>query len=176
MLFRSWVIVVGFEDNREAVGWQLQQLIREVPAGPGLAVNVLADAAADPLWAALVEFAAWPDARLTFRANLLPSAVAAFCLQATDADGLLMQAHAGSGIVIGHAGGDLTAERAVAMLKGRLVTATAARGNLIVTRCPPAWKAALPVWGAPRDDAWLMRRVKDALDPRGLFNPGRFVV
>ena len=54
--------------------------------------------------------------------------------------------------------------------------AVAAQGNLIVTRCPPAWKAALPVWGAPRDDAWLMRRVKDALDPRGLFNPGRFVV
>jgi FAD/FMN-containing dehydrogenase len=29
------------------------------------------------------------------------------------------------------------------------------------------------VWGAPRGDAWLMRRVKDSLDPRGLFNPGR---
>ena len=87
-----------------------------------------------------------------------------------------LDAHAGSGIVIGHAGGDLTAERAAAMLEGRLAAATAARGNLIVTRCPPAWKAALPVWGAPRDDAWLMRRVKDALDPRGLFNPGRFVV
>jgi glycolate oxidase FAD binding subunit len=169
-----WVIVVGFEGNREAVGWQVQQLIREVPAGQGIAVNVLADTSADPLWAALVEFAAWPDARLTFQANLLPSAVAAFCLQ--EVDGLLVQAHAGSGIVIGHAGGDLTAERAAAMLEGRLAAATAARGNLIVTRCPPAWKAALPVWGAPRDDAWLMRRVKDALDPRGLFNPGRFVV
>jgi len=171
-----WVIVVGYEDNREAVGWQVQQLIREVPAGQGIAVNVLADSSADPLWSALVEFAAWPDARLTFQANLLPSAVAAFCLQETDADGLLLQAHAGSGIVIGHVGGDLTAERAAAMLKGRLATATAARGNLVVTRCPPAWKAALPVWGAPRDDAWLMRRVKDALDPRGLFNPGRFIV
>jgi glycolate oxidase FAD binding subunit len=171
-----WVIVVGFEGNREAVGWQVQQLIREAPAGQGIAVNVLADTSADPLWAALGEFAAWPDARLTFQANLLPSAVAAFCLQGADADGLLVQAHAGSGIVIGHAGGDLTAERAAAMLKGRLATATAARGNLIVTRCPPSWKAALPVWGTPRDDAWLMRRVKDALDPRGLFNPGRFVV
>jgi glycolate oxidase FAD binding subunit len=67
----------------------------------------------------------------------------------------------------------LTAERAAAMLKGLLTTATAAHGNLIVLRCPTAWKAALPVWGAPRGDAWLTRRVKDALDPRGLFNPGR---
>ena len=33
----------------------------------------------------------------------------------------------------------------------------------------------LPVWGRPRGDAWLMRQVKQALDPRRLFNPGRFV-
>jgi glycolate oxidase FAD binding subunit len=166
-----WVVVAGFEDNREAVSWQVQQLIKE--AG-GQAVTVLAEKAAEPLWSALVEFAAWPGARLTFKANVLPSAVAGFCVQAADLpDGLLLQAHAGSGIVIGHAGADLTPERAAAMLKGRLATATAARGNLIVPRCPPAWKAALPVWGAPRGDGWLMRRVKDALDPRGLFNPGR---
>jgi len=169
-----WILVVGFEDNREAVSWQVQQLIKEVPPGQGTAVTVLAEKSAEPLWSALVEFAAWPAARLTFKANVLPSAVADFCRQAADLpDGLLMQAHAGSGIVIGHASGDLTAERAAAMLKGRLATATAAHGNLIVTRCPPAWKAALPVWGAPRGDAWLMRRVKEALDPRDVFNPGR---
>ena len=27
----------------------------------------------------------------------------------------------------------------------------------------------------PRGDAWLMRAVKDRLDPRGVFNPGRFL-
>ncbi len=169
-----WTIIIGFEDNREAVSWQVQQLIREIPAGQGIAVNVLADTSADPLWAALVEFAAWEGTPLTFQANLLPSAVACFCQQSPE--GLLLQAHAGSGIVIGHAGGDLTLDAAAAMLKERLAAATAARGNLVVTRGPPAWKAMLPVWGAPRDDAWLMRRVKDALDPRGIFNPGRFIV
>jgi glycolate oxidase FAD binding subunit len=54
-------------------------------------------------------------------------------------------------------------------------TATAAQGNLVLLRCPTAWKATLPVWGEPRDDAWLMRTVKEKLDPRRLFNPGRFV-
>jgi glycolate oxidase FAD binding subunit len=171
-----WVLIVGFEDNREAVSWQVQQLIKEVPTGQAT-VTVLAEKAAEPLWSALVEFAAWPNARLTFQASLLPSAVADFCRQAMDLpDQLLLQAHAGSGIVIGHAVGDLTAERAAAMLKGRLATASAARGNLIVTLCPPAWKALLPVWGAPRGDAELMRRVKMALDPRDVFNPGRFLV
>jgi len=176
LLDSPWVLVAGFEDNREAVSWQVQQLIKEVAAGLGTAVTVLAEKSAEPLWSALTEFATWSEACLTFRANVLPSTVAAFCREAADLpDALLLQAHAGNGIVIGHAGGDLTAARAAAMLKGLLATAAAARGNLIVTHCPPAWKAGLPVWGAPRDDAWLMRRVKDALDPSGLFNPGRFL-
>ena len=29
--------------------------------------------------------------------------------------------------------------------------------------------------GAPRGDGWLMKKVKQQLDPRGVFNPGRFV-
>ena len=45
----------------------------------------------------------------------------------------------------------------------------------MVLRCPTAWKAVLPIWGLPRGDAWLMRTVKEKLDPRRLFNPGRFV-
>ncbi len=171
----EWVAAVGFEDNREAVSWQVRQLIKELPQ-PEAGVNVLADCAARPLWAALTEFAAWPEARLTFKANLLPGATAAFCRQA-DAlpEGLALKVHAGSGIVVGHAAGDLTPERAAAILKALLQTAAAARGNVVVTRCPPAWKAALPIWGAPRGDAALMRRVKQALDPRGSFNPGRFL-
>ena len=41
---------------------------------------------------------------------------------------------------------------------------------------PPVWKAALSVWGEPRGDAALMKAVRDKLDPRRLFNPGRFLV
>jgi glycolate oxidase FAD binding subunit len=70
----------------------------------------------------------------------------------------------------------LTVERAQAILNPLAERARAAQGNLVLPRCPPGWKRALPVWGTPRGDLWLMRRVKDALDPRGLFNPGRFVV
>jgi glycolate oxidase FAD binding subunit len=168
-----WVVVVGFEDTREAVHWQVQQLIRELSAEASL--NVLADRAAEPLWRALTEFPARPGAALTFKANLLPGATADFCRLA-DAlpDELLLQAHAGNGIVVGHAAGGLTPDRAAAMLKALLDSAAAAEGNVILPCCPPAWKTGLPVWGRPRGDAWLMRRVREALDPRGLFNPGRF--
>ena len=86
-----------------------------------------------------------------------------------------LQAHAGSGIVTGHVAGDLTPGRAAAMLKVLTAEARAAQGNVVVLRCPPPWKQALPIWGAARGDLGLMRSVKDKLDPRRLFNPGRFL-
>jgi glycolate oxidase FAD binding subunit len=139
-------------------------------------VDAWVGSAARRLWQALVEFAALPAARLTFKANLLPRAVADFCLQAAGSAGtLLLHAHAGSGIVLGHAVGDLPQERAATMLQPLQEAAAAAQGNLILPRCPAAWKKELPVWGRPRGDVALMRRVKDKLDPHRLFNPGRFV-
>jgi len=172
----DWIVAVGFEDNREAVAWQVRQLIQELPAGqvPGLEARV--SHAAEPLWRGLVEFPHRPEARLTIKANLLPSATAAFCLQAAALpEAPLLHAHAGSGIVVGHVDADLTPDRARAMLKELQDSAAAARGNVVILHCPAAWKTALPVWGAPRGDAWLMRSIKERLDPRRLFNPGRFV-
>ncbi len=61
------------------------------------------------------------------------------------------------------------------MLKKLQELATAARGNVVVLRCPAAWKTRCPSGALPRGDAWLMRAIKEKLDPRGLFNPGRFV-
>jgi glycolate oxidase FAD binding subunit len=170
-----WVLVVGFEDNRDTVSWQVQQLIKEFPDGNGRGFHVRAGAPAAPLWQALIEGPA-AEGALACKANLLPRAVADFCRQAVSLRaGVLVQAHAGNGIVQLQVPGDLTLDGAAAMLKTVLDAAVAAQGNLVLTRCPPAWKKTLPVWGAPRGDAWLMRRVKDKLDPRRLFNPGRFV-
>ncbi len=171
----AWVLVVGFEDNSESVSWQAQQLIKELPAGVCRGLDVRVGRAANTLWDALVELPA-AESRLTFKANLLPRAVAEFCRLADELpDGLQIQAHAGSGIVTGHAAESLTAERAAAMLNVLLGAAAKASGNVILPRCPEEWKRSLPVWGLPRGDLWLMRRVKEKLDSRRLFNPGRFV-
>jgi glycolate oxidase FAD binding subunit len=49
-------------------------------------------------------------------------------------------------------------------------------GAWVLTHCPLDWKQApLDVWGPVRGDRFLMRRLKAALDPRGLLSPGRFV-
>jgi glycolate oxidase FAD binding subunit len=170
----SWNAVVGFEDNMTAVAWQVRQLTTEMVAGRRL--DVWVGAPAEPLWRALVELPAWPEASLTFKANLLPHAVAAFCIRAGQLEEeLLLQAHSGNGIVIGHAPGDLTLARAQTMLRALADEAAKSQGNVLVLRCPPAWKETLPVWGVPRGDLALMRVVKEKLDPRRLFNPGRFV-
>ncbi len=171
----AWVVVVGFEENEQAVEWQVKQVLEEVSAAD-VEVNTVAGAVTEPLWQALVQLTDRPNATLSFKANLLPAAVAEFCQRALACpEAWLIQAHAGSGIVRGHLADGLTLERAQAMLKELAEIAATARGNLVLPRCPPAWKRSLPVWGAPRGDAWLMRKVKEQLDPRGLFNPGRFV-
>ncbi len=172
----DWVVVLGYEDNDAAVGWQTRQVMEEVVPAGALGLEARAGSAAVGLWRALAEFAAWQPSRLSFKANLLPGAVASFCRYANELpEGVLLHAHAGSGVVRGHFAGDLTPGRAAVILMGLQERAAAAKGNVILPQCPPAWKRSLPVWGASRGDAWLMRRVKEALDPRGVFNPGRFV-
>jgi len=47
-------------------------------------------------------------------------------------------------------------------------------GYATIPWCPVALKNKVSVWGTPRADFALMRRVKDAFDPAGLFAPGRF--
>jgi glycolate oxidase FAD binding subunit len=169
-----WVVVVGFEDTHPALQWEVQQLVKELRLAYGLEARL--GATAESLWQSLVEFRASAEAVLTFQAAILPSTTAAFCQQAARLpEGLLLQTHAGNGVVIGHAGPGLTQERAAAMLMKLRELAGASQGHVIVVRCPSAWKDAGFVWGPPRGDVWLMRKVKEQLDPRRLFNPGRFV-
>jgi glycolate oxidase FAD binding subunit len=66
-------------------------------------------------------------------------------------------------------------DQANAMLSTWRERATAGQGRVIVSRCSPAWKAALDVWGPAPGDAWLMREVKAKFDPKRIFNPGRFI-
>jgi glycolate oxidase FAD binding subunit len=172
----AWVVVVGFEDNTEAVNWQVRQLLHEVLPAAARGLEARSGGASVSLWNALVEAGDHAEARLSFKANLLPGSVASFCIKAAEAsDDVRLYAHAGSGIVRGALGGDLTLARIQEMLKGLQDAASAAQGNLILPRCPTEWKRSLPVWGRPRGDAAVMREVKSKLDPKGLFNPGRFL-
>jgi hypothetical protein len=169
-----WLVIVGFEENSQAVAWQIQQLVRERQSAGLGGLDVRFGSMAEPLWQALIEFPAQPDSCLSFKANMVSSAVADFCLAAANFGlAMQMQVHAGNGIVIGHVMDDLSVNQAGEMLSRLQTWAMAGHGNVIVRRCPVEWKRQLPIWGVPRGDAWLMRTIREKLDPHQLFNPGR---
>jgi glycolate oxidase FAD binding subunit len=166
-----WVVVIGLEDNAASVRWQTDRLIAELGRPD---VEVRRDAAAASLWSALIEQPAAAPGPVSCFASVRPSRVA-HLLDQLDPARWSVQAHAGNGVVRLHALGEWSlqqAEEEIARLRARAVQDD---GSLIVTRCPTSWKARCSVWGPPRPDWALAKRVKQALDPRGAMNPGRFV-
>jgi glycolate oxidase FAD binding subunit len=102
--------------------------------------------------------------------------------QQAEESGLAFAIHtrAGSGIVYayldqesGHAS-DANGEP-IGKATERLIGDAEQRGGRAIAEwCPAEWKRKMKLWGTPGDDLPWMRKMKAALDPQGLLNPGRF--
>ena len=68
-----------------------------------------------------------------------------------------------------------TRDSLVALVQELATRCQAIDGNLMIEQVPPELKRDLPVWGVPRGDLVVMKRIKQEMDPLGLFCPGRFV-
>jgi glycolate oxidase FAD binding subunit len=90
------------------------------------------------------------------------------------ASGAEYLAHAGSGVAKIFANEPpVDARGLVQRWRG---SARRAGGNLRVLHCEPSARSSIEFFDTPKDGALkLMRRMKDAFDPAGVFNPGCFV-
>lgn len=164
-------LILGFEDNATSVAWQVERLRTEME---GRECVVREGEEAARLWSLLTEFQADEPGSISLTANLRPSEVARF-LNELPADGWSVQAHAGSGVVRAHRLGEPDLASVASDIDRLRKRAREGGGNVILTRCPTDWKPTLKVWGDPRPDWALAAQVKQALDPRAVMNPGRFI-
>ncbi|HJT58566.1 MAG TPA: FAD-binding oxidoreductase [Ktedonobacteraceae bacterium] len=84
-------------------------------------------------------------------------------------------AHAGNGILYIELRPVDATPRLVEAISELRLKAQAARGSLVVERCPVDLKRLISVWGEPGADFYLMQRLKLQFDPKGTFVKGRFV-
>ena len=163
-------LVVGFEDNAASVAWQVDRLLMELDRRRS-DCRVLEGDDAARLWVDLTEFAAWSSfGPLTVTASLPRSRSLPVAL-GLDPTFWSVKVQPGSGTVVAHASNDFPKEL---VLKFRDEVARNG-GSSILSRCVAEWKAEMRVWGERRGDWAVMERIKAALDPASVLNPGRFV-
>jgi len=162
---RARVVMAGFGGLRVEVEYQGKVIADAL----GNATRILADADAAAAYERLRDRA--PDDPVIAAQMAVPPAELARCVAATGAE---FRAHAPSGVAqLYHSG---TSAQAIAAIATWRELAHAARGHLRLIAAHPDVRAKLAMFDTPPPPALgLMRRMKAAFDPHGVFNPGCFV-
>ena len=170
-----WIEIDGADDGAVAVSVGLAGIEDEVMHAREVARRVVAGRtmrAVDDAAARRGELVDFGGAAL-LRAAVLPREIGGVLAALTNAGvSLRFEAHAANGVVRAA----IRDAAAVTPLVHALRPDIEARGgSLVVERAVPAVKQAVDVWGDPGPGLTLMRGVKAALDPAGVFAIGRFV-
>lgn len=176
-------LIVGFDGLPEQIDWQMTQLAALArPLGGRVGTAPLDAGVWTRLPTAARDACAMPAA--VMRLSVLPSMVAETIEHGAAAArqrGLASAwaAHAGVGLVTGVLSAAEGAPPDAATVAGVLgewrAAAHAGGGHASLTWAPLAIKAQLPAWDDAGPAGRIMRRIKEQLDPGGVFNPGRFV-
>jgi glycolate oxidase FAD binding subunit len=163
-------LIAGLQGTQARVDWQAEELARRVAAlGVASSPNELAMERVTSLRDRQARLE--PGTPLAASIRCLPADLPA-CLARLDAIGsLCLSGHCATGLIsLGTARADLATALAIqnALPAESYLTWTRLEGELF-------GQEQLPVWGPPRPEFALHRALKQSLDPRGTFNPGRFL-
>ncbi len=163
----QFLVLAGFSGRPEEIGYQAERIIEltgtrgEILDGDGAfrSYEMLRDI--DFYSAPLSAQIAVPPVHL---AGVLEHCKAEF------------RAHAGSGVAQIVSAGEPSAEAVAKTVAQWRAAARSARGHLRLLAAAPAIRDSLEFFDTPNNGALaLMRRLKAAFDPAGIFNPGCFV-
>jgi glycolate oxidase FAD binding subunit len=161
----DWRLLVRLAGGAAAVDGSQRQL-EGLAAGTGLSLAPAEEAD----WQSLPAYGAANEVRT--RAGVLPSSAGGVMERLAGLDAGMV-AYPTVGIVYGAwPAGGVGAQQ---LLELRRYCVEAGRGALVLEKAPAELRAAVDVWGEPRPDFALMRRLKQQFDPQGILNPGRFV-
>lgn len=177
-------VVVLAEGLPAAVERHVRDVSRMAGEAGAQAVEIVEGAAQTDLWARLADLpqtAEVAPGEMVVRLACLPADLAAALHTATDLAtqhglGLFTAARALSGIAYLRLQSDPAHPGATAALQSWQREMLRRWPHLTILASDPAVKAPLAVWGTMPAGQALMARIKHEFDPRGMLNPGRFVV
>jgi glycolate oxidase FAD binding subunit len=170
-------LVLYFEGLASEVAW-MTRTMQDDWAGVGARdVVCLEMSDANRLLSDLSEFVA-VSGEVVFKANVLPSRTVEFVRQiASDVPECSIQAHAGSGIIK-----IAIPELPASGLSGHVIgqwqpLAAHSGGNVEAIKHPANSEFTARLrWGSPAVPRELMQRLKQQFDPKGILNPGAYIV
>ena len=162
----SAVLSVGLMGSSETTAWQADQ-ISAILGQQGMQLSA-SEPTADTLRIQMEE-----SNRLRVRYSIRPTDLPDLLSRLVSYEGrLLIRAQLSVGVI------DvlLPESNPNAAIVGPLQQICPAGGHLVWTNVPDVWRPYVSdVWGPTRGDFHLMRDMKNTLDPKAIFSPGRFI-
>ena len=177
-----YLVAFSLEGVGEAVDRQVAEIGEMATREGAVDTKVLKGEDERTFWIRVRDFALSSATPVILRTNVviskLPEILGRYETMARDAGiACAMIGHAGNGILTSYLL-DYGAEKIspIVDLIGKFTEEAAKHeGNLIVESSPRNLKERVSVWGRPRSDEVVMRRLKETVDPEGVLNPGRFI-
>jgi len=184
----NYLVAIGLEGVAEAIERQVSEIGERAEKNGALEIAVLTSETHFSFWKAIRDFAEGGVEEglnfISFKSNFLISRcgeVMASYEKIGEESGVDcgLICHLGNGILYSYvlAGKGVRSKKESLLNLIREFSSVAVKneGHLIVESAPPDIKKRIDVWGEPRGEYEIMRRLKKEIDPKGILNPGRFV-